>query len=499
MTRPASKIFHSEHPMSPQRIPRSAPETQGIASETIQDFVAVVEQNIQSLHSFMLLRHGTVIAEGWWHPYRPEAPHVLFSLSKSFTSTAVGLAVAEGLLSVEDPLLKFFPLESPQKITPNLAAMRVRHLLTMTTGHHDDTTERIMMSPDPIKAFLHLPVEHEPGSYFVYNSGASYMLAAIVQKLTNQTLVEYLTPRLFEPLGIENPTWDSHPNGVNFGGWGLNVKTEDIALFGQLYLQKGQWQGRQLIPAAWVEAATSKQVSNAPDENLDWEQGYGYQFWRCQPPAIYRGDGAFGQFCIVMPEQDAVLAITAGVAEMQPILNLVWGKLLSKMQAEALPVNVTASEDLVTRLQSLRLLPPKGARTSPESARVSGLTFNFEPNYLTLHSISLDFAANVFSYSLLGDGERTVAYHLEFGIESWEEGTACLYKTLSQPKPMPRKVATSGVWSADNIFTLTLCQYETPFIVSMDFRFAGQLVYFDSRVNVDFGPLEAPQLIGKVN
>ena len=300
--------------MPPQSLPRSAPESQGIASAAIQDFVTAVEQNIQSLHSFMLLRHGTVIAEGWWHPYRPEAPHVLFSLSKSFTSTAVGLAVADGLLSVEDPLLKFFPQEAPQKIDPNLAAMQVRHLLTMTTGHHEDTTERIMRASNPLKAFLGLPVEHEPGTYFVYNSGASFMLSAIVQKLTGQTLLEYLTPRLFEPLGITGATWDSHPNGVNFGGWGLNIKTEDIARFGQLYLQKGQWQGRQLIPAAWVAAATAKQVPNDPDENPDWEQGYGYQFWRCQPAAMYRGDGAFGQFCVVMPEQDCRTGDHCGIS-----------------------------------------------------------------------------------------------------------------------------------------------------------------------------------------
>ena len=485
--------------MPHQPLPRSTPETQGITSAAIQDFVTAAEQNIQSLHSFMLLRHGTVIAEGWWHPFRPEAPHVLFSLSKSFTSTAVGLAVAEGLLSVEDSLLKFFPQETPKKVDPNLAVMQIRHLLTMTTGHHDDTTERIMQARDPIKTFLRLPVEHEPGTYFVYNSGASYMLAAIVQKLTGQTLLEYLTPRLFEPIGIAGATWDSHPNGVNFGGWGLNIKTEDIARFGQLYLQKGQWQGQQLIPTAWVEAATSKQVPNGSDANSDWEQGYGYQFWRCHPPAVYRGDGAFGQFCIVMPKQDAVLAITAGVMEMQPVLNLVWEKLLPEMRTEKLPVDDAAAENLVAILQGLRLLPPRGADTSPEADRVSGLVFNFEPNHLTLHSLSLDFNANILTYRLLGGGERRGTHRLKFGLGTWVEGTASLNQTIARPNPEPHKVAASGVWSSDDTFALTLCQFETPFIFTLGFRFAGQQVYFDSRVNVDFGPLEAPQLIGKAN
>jgi CubicO group peptidase (beta-lactamase class C family) len=485
--------------MSHQPLPRSAPEAQGLASAAIQDFVTAIEQHIQSLHSFMLLRHGVVVAEGWWHPYRPEAPHMLFSLSKSFTSTAVGLAVVDGVLSVEDPLLKFFSQEAPKIISPNLAAMQVCHLLTMTTGHQIDTTEQIMRERNPFKAFLGLPVEHEPGTYFVYNSGASFMLAAIVQKLTGQTLIEYLTPRLFEPLGIEGAVWDSHPNGVNFGGWGLNIKTEDIARFGQLYLQKGMWRGQQLIPMTWVEAATAKQVNNGPDANPDWEQGYGYQFWRCQPAAMYRGDGAFGQFCIVMPEQDAVLAITAGVAEMQPVLNIVWEKLLPGMQNEILPRANAGAENLKTILRDLRLLPPKGAIASPKATRLSGQIFSFEPNPETLHSLSLDFNTNTLTYRLLGGGKRRGTHHLNFGLGTWVEGTARLHNTIANPNPKPHKVTASGVWSTDDTFTLTLCQYETPFIITLDFRFEDQQLYFDSRINVDFGPLEAPQLIGKAN
>ncbi len=189
----------------------------------------------------MVLRHGCVVAEGWWSPYGPRHPHMLYSLSKSFTSSAVGLAVAEGRLSVDDLLLSFFPDEAPLHPDPNLAKMRIRHLLSMSTGHAEDTTGRLHATPDGqwIKAFLALPVEYAPGTHFVYNSGASYMLSAVVQKLTGMTLIDYLTPRLFGPLGIQNPTWETSAEGINFGGWGLNIKTEDIARFGQMYLQKG--------------------------------------------------------------------------------------------------------------------------------------------------------------------------------------------------------------------------------------------------------------------
>ena len=242
---------------------------QGISSAAITAFVKAAQKSIQSLHSFMLLRHGTVVAEGWWYPYRPEAPHMLFSLSKSFTSTAVGFAVAEGRLSVDDSVLSFFPDDAPKKVSPNLAAMQVRHLLSMSTGHDQDATERTLRRKDrnAAKAFLSLPVEHEPGTHFVYNSAASYMLSAIVQKLTGQTLLDYLTPRLFEPLGIQGATWESYGNhegvAVNFGGWGLNVKTEDIARLGQLYLQKGhvEWQtpaARSLGKASHLQAGLQR-------------------------------------------------------------------------------------------------------------------------------------------------------------------------------------------------------------------------------------------------
>ena len=483
----------------PIQLPRSTPEAQGIPTAAIADFVASAEKTVTSLHSFMLLRHGAVVAEGWWRPYRPETPHMLFSLSKSFTSTAVGLAVAEGRLAVEDPVLSFFPADAPKKVSQNLAEMKVYHLLSMSTGHDQDTTERSLRSRNPFKAFLSLPVEHAPGTHFVYNSGASYILAAIVQKLTGQTLVEYLTPRLFEPLGITGATWESHPNGVNFGGWGLNIKTEDIAHFGQLYLQKGLWNNRRILSEAWVEAATSKQVSNEDNPDPDWSQGYGYQFWRCRHK-IYRGDGAFGQYCIVMPDQEAVLAITAGVPTMQVVLNVVWDKLLPAMGKHLLPTDKATVEGLRGKLKNLALTPPQGAATSGMAAIVSGKTYTFEPNSETLRSLSFDFGgeACTLTYRLLGGGKRRGKHPLTCGYGTWREGVAVLGGPTPQAlgAPTPNRVAASGVWTAEDTFSLTLCQYETPFTLTITCRFEGDRLFCDFKVNVSFGPLERPQLIG---
>ena len=359
--------------MARKSLLRSTPEAQGISSKAVLGFVEAVEQNIHEMHSFMLVRHGAVVAEGWWSPYAPDLPHMLFSLSKSFTSTAVGLAVSEGRLTVEDTVLSFFPEDAPAEVSPNLAAMRVRHLLSMSTGH---AVEPMMGLRSEVKQwtkkFLAHPVEYEPGTHFVYNSLATYMLSAIVQKLTGQTLVDYLRPRLFEPLGISGAYWETSPEGINTGGWGLNIKTEDIARFGQLYLQKGLWNGKRLLPEAWVDEATSKHISNGDEPNNDWNQGYGYQFWRCRHNA-YRGDGAFGQYCLVMPDQDAVLAITSGVDDMQAVLNLVWEHLLPAMQPAALPEDFAAqaalSSKMAAKLAGLALLAPQGAADFPARGR----------------------------------------------------------------------------------------------------------------------------------
>jgi CubicO group peptidase (beta-lactamase class C family) len=340
-------------------LPRSTPEAQGISSQAIRDFVEAADK-IKTLHSFMLVRHGHVIAEGWWKPEAADKPHVLASLSKSFNSTAVGLAIEDGKLSLDDPVLKFFPDEAPADVSDNLKAMTVRDLLTMTCGH--DTEPKSVGGAPSVKQFLAHPVPHKPGTHFQYNTMGAYTLSAIVTKVTGQTSLEFLKPRLFEPLGIENPEWASSPEGNSLGGYGLKLRTEDIAKFGQLYLQKGKWNGRQLIPEKWIELATSKQVPNDQESHskigIDWQQGYGFQFWRCTHNA-FRGDGAGGQLCVVIPDKDAVIAITADTGNFQGEMNAIWDKLLPAFQAEALPDDAAAQEKVTQAIAKLEAHPAK--------------------------------------------------------------------------------------------------------------------------------------------
>ncbi len=335
-----------------QPLPRATPESQGVSSAGIRAFVEAADAQVDTLHGFVLVRHGKVIAEGWWKPQTAETQHVMHSLSKSFTSTAVGLAIEEGKLDLFDPVLKFFPEDAPEKPSNNLKAMRVRDLLTMSTGHQ--TEPKFTPEIPWTKTFLAHPVEFKPGTHFLYNSPGTYMCSAIVQKVTGQAVLDYLKPRLFEPLGIDDPTWMTSPQGINTGGWGLKIRTEDVAKLGQLYLQKGQWNGKQLIPAKWVDQATARQMSNGSDPTRDWDQGYGFQFWRCRHNA-FRGDGAFGQFCLVMPEQDAVLAITADCRDMQAELNVVWDNLLPAFSPAPTPLAENAAEQSKLKDASAKL------------------------------------------------------------------------------------------------------------------------------------------------
>ncbi len=466
-------------------LPRSAPEAQGVSSPAVLSFVEAADKSIDSMNSFMLLRHAHVVAEGWWSPYHADAPHSLYSLSKSFTSTAVGLAISEGKLSLDDEVLKFFPEDAPSKPGNNLKAMRVSDLLRMSTGHQ---TEPPRPPNEPwTKVFLAHPVPFKPGTHFLYNTSATYILSAIVQKATGMTVLDYLRPRLFEPLGVKRPTWETSPQGITIGGYGLSIRTEDIARFGQLYLQKGKWQGRQLVPEAWVSAATARQTSTGSDPKSDWDQGYGYQFWRCRH-GIYRGDGAFGQYCIVLPEQDAVIAITSGVKDMQSVLNLVWDKLLPAIKSSSsLPPNDEARRKLEQTLKGLALRPPEG---SGSPAKVLGKKYVFPANPRKLEAITLESSGEDGAVTLVARRDG-VEQRIACGRGAWRKGRVAWGALPSQP------AAASGAWTAEGTFTAKLCFYETPFIVTVHLRFSGKELHCASESNVGFGPTKEPQLVGK--
>lgn len=457
-------------PLQAQHLPHSLPEAEGVDSKVILDFVNAARGSKTEFHSFMLLRHGKVVAEAWWNPYKPELRHTLYSCSKSFTATAVGFAVSEKKLRLDDKVISFFPDQLPAKVSDNLAVLTVKDALMMADGQ-DPEPIRVGLDTDWVKGFLAAPIVHKPGSVFLYNSLGTYMLSAIVQKVTGQAVLQYLKPRLFEPLGITGIDWETDLKGINTGGWGLRVKTEDMAKFAQLFLQKGKWNGKQVLPTGWVEEASTAKIIQHPDmpqakrDSSDWEQGYCYQMWRCRHNA-YRGDGAFGQYMIVMPDQDAVLAVTAETSNMQEEINLVWQYLLPAMKAGKLPANRSGNEQLQKAIKELALPPaPKSANSF--ASTINGKTYSLDANSLKFSNISFS-APNTDACQVTIKGD-TATYKLDFDNGNWHLGQTnkpgpSLTAFTKEIRTMlfPAKVAGSYTWKDDHTLQLTLRYIESP-------------------------------------
>lgn len=478
------------------KLPRSNPEAEGVSSTAIIGFLDAAAKSKTEFHSFMLLRHGKVIAEGWWNPYRADLKHTLYSCSKSFTATAIGFAVQEKKLSVDDKVISFFPTDLPDTVSTWLKELTVKDVLIMSDGQEPDPTFAVASRDSNwTKGFLATPILHEPGTEFLYNSLGTYMLSAIIQKVTGQSTLDYLKPRLFKPLGIEGMDWEINPQGINTGGWGLRVKTEDMAKFAQLFLQKGNWNGKQILPAAWIEEASTMKIMqdpNAPQskkDSSDWLQGYCYQMWRCRNNA-YRGDGAFGQFMIVMPEQDAVLAITAETPDMQEEINLVWEYLLPAFKENKLPANATAYATLEQKIKTLALpLPAKAADTV--AVAINGKTFMAEKNSLQLESLSFAFENNTCTATFkTGSG----TYPIQFGAGKWQSGETSMQGpalTGTNKKNAlilyPAKITGSYTWKDANTLLLTLRYIESPHTASFTCHFENNKLNLEAGRSFDFG------------
>jgi len=424
---------------------------------------------------------------------------MLFSLSKSFTSTAAGLAAAEGHFSVEDPVLRYFADDAPANPSANLRAMRVKDLLRMGTGHAVDTLGAVFARRDGdwVRAFLEQPVEHAPGTRFVYNSGATYMVSALVQRTTGKRLLEFLRPRLFDPLGIEGATWERCPKGIDTGGWGLAIRTEDIARFAHLALRRGAWNGRSLVPAQWFDEATRVQIRNGdPAQPSDWSQGYGYQFWRCRNEG-FRGDGAFGQFAVMLPRHDVAIAMTAGIGDMQAQLNLVWKHLLPAFEPRPLPEDKGALRALRDRLASLSAPGIGGVRPTPE-VPVQGLgnTYRSEsvepvsapgglaPAPLRLERFRLVPVRGGVDLHLCESG---VDHRIAIGHGAWRTS----HTAWRQPAAH-RRVAAVGGWTPVGPYSARVCFTETPFRADISLALTGDTATFDYRQDLVFGePLRA--------
>lgn len=287
-------------------------------------FMDVASHACHELHALMVVKDGEVVYEKWDHGYGPDHLHVMWSASKTFTATAVGFAVQDGLLDVTDKVVDFFtPEELPEVRSDRLKKMTVHDLLIMSSGFKDDCIGRADSGEDFdwAAATLASEIVFEPGSRFEYNSMNTYLLSVIVSRVTGKRVDEYLEDKLFSPLGIENYMWKQSPQGYSAGGWGLYMRTEDFAKMGLFMLRKGVWNDKRLLNEEWFDEAMSAQIMQYAGQGLTpddvakmtpdaWNQGYGYQMWMC-PEGGCRLDGAWAQLCVLYPEKDLVIAVQA--------------------------------------------------------------------------------------------------------------------------------------------------------------------------------------------
>lgn len=294
-----------------QAFARATPESQGISSDLFAALLRELDASKDTeMHHFMALRHGKVICECNFAPYPKGMWHITHSMCKSITGMAIGMLIEEEKLKLDENIYDIFPdhINAFSKIFR--PAITVENLLTMTSGVTFNESG-IVSGNDWLGSFLNASVNGKPGTEFQYNSLNTYVLSAIVTKRTGETLTEYLTPRLFGPLGITKYYWETCPKGITKGGWGLFLCAEDMAKLGQLYLQRGKWNGQQLVSEYWIEISTARHLKTQNDT-----YGYGYQLWMEQRPGSFEYNGMLGQNVIIYPDMDMVLVTNAGNKEM---------------------------------------------------------------------------------------------------------------------------------------------------------------------------------------
>jgi len=351
------------------------PESVGIPSTAVLGLMDELKSQGVEMHALMILRHGKNCAEAWWKPYSPDAPHIMFSFSKSLTSTAIGFLEQEGKLSLDERLVDIFPEHVPENPSENLKKCTVEHLLMMGCGHETEI-DTFDGTDSWIKLFLHHPFVFEPGTKFMYNTAGTNMLSAILTKKTGQKLTEFLRPRLMDPLDMSKDiACFEIDGGIEAGGFGYKLRTEDMARFVQFVLNRGSWEGKQLLRAEWFERATAKQIENndSGNPNPDWASGYGYQFWRCSVPGVFRGDGAFGQFGVVIPDKDTAVIINSSSIDLQPPLCAIYQTLLPYLGDEVLPENPQAYSELQFTLATRELSPMLGVRAPQSEKKYDGV------------------------------------------------------------------------------------------------------------------------------
>jgi CubicO group peptidase (beta-lactamase class C family) len=450
-------------------IERVKPAGVGLSGNAILNYVEKLQASGTEMHGLMIARHGKICAEGWWKPYSPGLIHGLQSLTKAYTATAVGILVDEGHASLDERITDILPQYMPDNISANLKALTIHHLLCMGAGNNSmqDRTQRNWLND-----FFASDFPYVPGSHFYYSGVVTSVLGAIVRQKTSLGLMNFLKSRLFDKIGIDagRLKWIEHPDGLEYGGGGLFATTEDNLRLGQLYLNGGVWQGERILSEKWVKAATSKQINNENERPADNRVGYGYKIWMCRSAGVYRFDGAHGQFVIIAPDLDMVIAInqTANGPVPQKTLDITWQYLTEAQGSDAGDLRLAA---LMPGLS----LPRTEYGSIPRQDRFTkDRTFRFNKNDVDL----FPSVYHVFSYEVpkgieqitFSEGRGEIIAEIRCGNHSFclnisLDGVDRL-SMLHVADDLPEMVYASAVWINHDTLKITLRYLETCFTVS---------------------------------
>ncbi len=455
------------------------PENQGVSSSAIGGFIDACEaQNLQ-VSTFMLIAGGKAVAQFWKRPYEKDCVQLLYSLTKSFTAAGVGIASDKGLLSLDDPVISFFPDKLPACISNNLRNMRVKHLLSMTCGIHDNTYGELYPHADWVKAFLAQDFPHEPGTYFRYSTHASHMLSAIVHKAAGENFYDFLKEHLFAPLGIEQSTWEFCGQGIAAGGMGLGLTTESIAKFGQMLLSKGVFGGTRVLSEAYVDAMTAMQADESVTEKDDGHRlGYGYQM-KIGRDAGYNHAGGFGTLLFVAPKRSMVVAVTSRKKNYAEVMDLIHEKLVDAPVAS--PKEGSAHEHALLRekIDALAYAVPSFSPVPDNACALEG-TYEISDNPHGLYRAAFTKdAEGGFSLRLrYHDREDS---HLRFHFARPVEGNDVFVKDIQFHR---QRYVSYASWSSPRALGMTVIYLETPYVVTYAATFSGDMIELTFAMNV---------------
>ena len=404
-------------------LPRSTPEEQGVPSKALVAlFDSLHALPLTDMHAVVVMRHGKVIGEMYPKPYAPEYRHTMYSCSKTFVGIAVGLAIEDNRLRLDDRIAAIFPELLPDSVSKDLADMTVRHLLTMASGVKPDWNMR-SRGKEWIRTFLSKPVK-EPGTQYAYDSMVSYMLAAVVQKVTGKKLTEYLQERVFTPMNVTEWAWEESPEGVNTGGWGVHIQPESLAKFGQLILNEGRWEGKQLVPTEWIREMCKKHRETG-------REVYGYHIWHCGGhDGAVRADGALGQYVISVLDKDMGVVMTeATLGNGRDQRRLIWDVLLPHIQDEPLPANKKDYQKLLKKQEGYKLAEVKGKASSAFASNWENKTIELGKNTFGWKSLKLNFGKKEVTMTVTETNGKS--YELPFGFQQWMTTTFDAYPPYS--------------------------------------------------------------------